>query len=404
MPLRPLRRPALFRPRELPARQQDGLIALFVILIGLAIYLTGMHRLLAGPDPFGLWVRLLELAALGGLVFLRRWVPGGLLLATGVLVTDLVLGPSLPVVVVYTDFLYAATVYGTRRTGRVLIGVTAAATLTVLLGAVAASVEWRMAVLASLGILPFLLVPVWWGANVRQHRDAAATERAHAAQLSKIAELDQRAAVAEERARMARDLHDVIAGHLSAIALQSEAALSMADDPKMSRAVLEAVRENSVSALDEMRAMIGLLRAASGTGGEDYETTAPARLAELSRLVESARATGMEVTVDSTVDTGAELPAAVDLTAYRIAQEALTNAIKHAPGGRVLVQLRREGGLLTVEVGNELRATAARTGGTGHGLASMAERARAVGGTLSAGPSGSGWLVRAELPLAKGRT
>jgi signal transduction histidine kinase len=70
----------------------------------------------------------------------------------------------------------------------------------------------------------------------------------------------------------------------------------------------------------------------------------------------------------------------------------------------VLVQLRREGGLLTVEVGNELRATAARTGGTGHGLASMAERARAVGGTLSAGPSGSGWLVRAELPLAKGRT
>ncbi|SEP35826.1 Signal transduction histidine kinase [Amycolatopsis saalfeldensis] len=404
MPLRPLRRPALFRPRELPARQQDGLIALFIVLIGLAIYLTGMHRLLPGPDPFGLWVRLLELAALGGLAFLRRWVPGGLLLATGVLVTDLVLGPSLPVVVVYTDFLYAATVYGTRRTTRVLIGVTAAATLSVLVGAVAASVEWRMAVLASLGILPFLLVPVWWGANVRQHRDAAATERAHAAQLSKIAELDQRAAVAEERARMARDLHDVIAGHLSAIALQSEAALSMADDPKMSRAVLEAVRENSVSALEEMRAMIGLLRAASGTGGPDYETTAPARLAELSRLVESARATGMEVTVDSTVDTGAGLPAAVDLTAYRIAQEALTNAVKHAPGGRVLVQLRREGGLLTVEVGNELRTAAARTGGTGNGLASMAERARAVGGTLSAGPSGPGWLVRAELPLAEGRT
>ncbi|WP_425425288.1 sensor histidine kinase [Amycolatopsis saalfeldensis] len=402
--MRPLRRPALFRPRELPARQQDGLIALFIVLIGLAIYLTGMHRLLPGPDPFGLWVRLLELAALGGLAFLRRWVPGGLLLATGVLVTDLVLGPSLPVVVVYTDFLYAATVYGTRRTTRVLIGVTAAATLSVLVGAVAASVEWRMAVLASLGILPFLLVPVWWGANVRQHRDAAATERAHAAQLSKIAELDQRAAVAEERARMARDLHDVIAGHLSAIALQSEAALSMADDPKMSRAVLEAVRENSVSALEEMRAMIGLLRAASGTGGPDYETTAPARLAELSRLVESARATGMEVTVDSTVDTGAGLPAAVDLTAYRIAQEALTNAVKHAPGGRVLVQLRREGGLLTVEVGNELRTAAARTGGTGNGLASMAERARAVGGTLSAGPSGPGWLVRAELPLAEGRT
>jgi signal transduction histidine kinase len=402
VPLRLVRRPALLRPRELPARQQDGLIALFIVLVGLAIYLTGMHRLLPGPDPFGLWVRLLELAALGGLAFLRRWVPGGLILATGVLVADLFLGPSLPVVVVYTDFLYSATLYGSRRISRVLIGVAAAATLTVLIAAVAASVQVRVAVLASLGILPFLLVPVWWGANVRQHRDATATERAHAAHLSKIAELDRRAAVAEERARMARDLHDVIAGHLSAIALQSEAALSMADDPKMSRAVLEAVRENSVSALDEMRAMIVLLRA--GTGEQEYETTAPARLAELSRLVESARATGMEVTVDSTVDTGAELPAAVDLTAYRIAQEALTNAVKHAPGGRVLVHLKCERGLLTVEVGNELRTAAARTGGTGHGLASMAERASAVGGTLSAGPSGSGWLVRAELPLAKGRT
>ena len=111
----------------------------------------------------------------------------------------------------------------------------------------------------------------------------------------------------------------------------------MAEDPKMSRAVLEAVRENSVSALDEMRTMIGLLRAASEAGPEsgldEYETIAPARLAELSRLVESARATGMEVVVESTVDSSAGLPAAVDLTAYRIAQEALTNAVKHAPGG-----------------------------------------------------------------------
>ncbi|WP_328607974.1 histidine kinase [Amycolatopsis sp. NBC_00345] len=399
MPLGSLRPP---RPRELPARQQDGLIALTVLAVGLAIYLSDIYRLLPGPDPFGHWVRLLELAALCGLVFLRRWVPGGVLLATAVLAADLALGPSLPVVVVYTDFLYAATLYGSRRTSRVLIGVAAAAAVTVLVAALVAAVQWRTAVLAALGILPFLLVPVWWGANVRQHRDIAATERANAGQLAKIAELDRRAAVAAERARMARDLHDVVAGHLSAIAIQSEAALSMAADPKMSRAVLEAVRENSVSALDEMRAMIGLLRAEDGEPG--YEATAPARLAELSRLVDSARATGMDVTVDSTVDGTAELPAAVDLTAYRIAQEALTNAVKHAPGAKVQVRIRRDHGLLTVEVGNELRTAAPRAGGTGHGLASMAERASAVGGTLSAGPSGPGWLVRAELPLAKGRT
>lgn len=402
MPLRGTRAPALFKPRELPPWQQDGLIALFVFVVGLALYLTDVYRLIPGPDHFGLWVRLVELAVLCGLSFLRRWVPGGLLLATGVLAADLVLSPSLPVVAVYTDFLYAATLYGSRRMSRVMIGVAATAALGVLVAALAVSAQWRVAVIGALGILPFLLVPVWWAANVRQQRDIATTERANADQLAKIAELDRRAAVAAERARMARDLHDVIAGHLSAIAIQSEAALSMAEDPKMSRAVLEAVRENSVSALDEMRTMIGLLRAASETGDDEYETTAPARLAELSRLVESARATGMEVVVESTVDSSAGLPAAVDLTAYRIAQEALTNAVKHAPGGRVVVDLRRDGGILTVEIGNELRSAAARTGGTGHGLLSMRERASAVGGTLSAGPSGSDWVVRAELPLVEG--
>ncbi|WP_432856607.1 sensor histidine kinase [Amycolatopsis sp. CA-161197] len=400
--MRGTRAPALFKPRELPPWQQDGLIALFVLVVGLALYLTDVYRLIPGPDHFGLWVRLVELAVLCGLSFLRRWVPGGLLLATGVLAADLVLSPSLPVVAVYTDFLYAATLYGSRRMSRVMIGVAATAALGVLVAALAVSAQWRVAVIGALGILPFLLVPVWWAANVRQQRDIATTERANADQLAKIAELDRRAAVAAERARMARDLHDVIAGHLSAIAIQSEAALSMAEDPKMSRAVLEAVRENSVSALDEMRTMIGLLRAASETGDDEYETTAPARLAELSRLVESARATGMEVVVESTVDSLAGLPAAVDLTAYRIAQEALTNAVKHAPGGRVVVDLRRDGGILTVEIGNELRSAAARTGGTGHGLLSMRERASAVGGTLSAGPSGSDWVVRAELPLVEG--
>ncbi|WP_434533387.1 sensor histidine kinase [Amycolatopsis carbonis] len=404
--MRGTRAPALFKPRELPPWQQDGLIALFVFVVGLALYLTDVYRLIPGPDHFGLWVRLVELAVLCGLSFLRRWVPGGLLLATGVLAVDLVLGPSLPVVAVYTDFLYAATLYGSRRMSRVMIGVAATAALGVLVAALAVSAQWRVAVIGALGILPFLLVPVWWAANVRQQRDIASTECANADQLAKIAELDRRAAVAAERARMARDLHDVIAGHLSAIAIQSEAALSMAEDPKTSRAVLEAVRENSVSALDEMRTMIGLLRAASEAGPEsgldEYETIAPARLAELSRLVESARATGMEVVVESTVDSSAGLPAAVDLTAYRIAQEALTNAVKHAPGGRVLVDLRCDGGILTVEIGNELRSAATRTGGTGHGLLSMRERASAVGGTLSAGPSGSDWVVRAELPLVEG--
>ncbi len=378
--------------------QQNALIALAVFAGGTLVYLSGIHRLQPGGDVCPLWVRFAELAAMCATSFLRRKVPWGLLVATAVLAVDITLGPSLPIVVAYTDFLYTAMLYGSRRTNRVLIGITAAAALTVLFGFLAGS-GWRAAMLGAFSMLSFLLVPVWWGANVRQQSDIAATERANAEQLATIAVLDRQAAVAAERSRMARDLHDVIAGHLSAIAIQSEAALSMADDPKTAQAVLVAVRENSVRALEEMRAMIGLLRSESATD----EVTAPARLAELTRLVESARAAGMTVLVDSAVDDSVALPTAVDLTAYRIAQEALTNAVKHAPGGQVTVKLRVAEGALTVEISNELPGEAPRSNGTGHGLPSMRERAHAVGGTLQAGPSGPGWLVHAVLPLAEGR-
>ncbi len=392
MRLRDLRS-ALPRPRELPPWQQNGLVALAVFAGGTMLYLTGGHQLLPNGDPFPLWVRFAELGAMCLAAFLRRTVPWGLLAATGIVGVDVALGLSLPIVIAYTDFLYSAMLHGSRWTTRVLVGVTATVTLTVLFVFLAVA-GWRAAALGAFSMLSFLLVPVWWGANVRQQSDIAASERANAEQLATIAALDRRAAVAAERARMARDLHDVVAGHLSAIAIQSEAALSMADDPKTAQTVLVAVRENSVRALEEMRAMIGLLRSESA---ED-EVTAPARLAELARLVESARAAGMTVTVDSTVDE--ELPTAVDLTAYRIAQESLTNAVKHAPGGRVTVRLRVADSTLTVEIGNELLGAPTQPDSGGHGLLSMRERAHAVGGTLRAGPSGPRWLVHAELPLA----
>ncbi|MFJ7216874.1 sensor histidine kinase [Amycolatopsis sp. NPDC098790] len=383
------------RLRSRPAWQQDAVIALTTWVVGVLVYAAGVHRLLTAYDHAPLWVRLLELTALCGLELLRRWVPWALLLATAVLAVDIWLSPSLPVVIIYTDFLYAATLYGSRRTSRVLIGVAALSVVTVLAGVLLLGQGWRTAVLAAVSTLPFVLTPVWWAANVRQQRDIADAERSNAGQLAKIAELDRRAAVAAERGRMARDLHDVIAGHLSAIAIQSEAALSLSD-PKLAKTVLASVRENSVSALAEMRAMIGLLK----TEGASAETTAPARLAELSRLVESARASGLAVTVESTVDKKIPLPTAVDLTAYRIAQEALTNAVKHAPGGQVDVDIRHFDGILEVQVRNDVHHPPTATEGSGTGLLNMRERADAVGGKLTAGPSGDGWLVRAELPVS----
>ena len=333
------------------------------------------------------------LAAICALQLLRTSAPVPALLGgLAVLVVDTLLGPSVPVILVFCDLLFTATLYGSRRTSRVLVGVVGAFIVgTAVLSAVFAP-DWRMALVVNLAVSPIPLVSVWWAMNVRQQREAAEAQRARADHLARIAELDRQAAVAAERARMARDLHDVIAGHLSAIAIQSEALLSTVDgNSATARAVVKSVRENSVAALEEMRSMIGLLRAAD----QPDQLTAPARLRDLDPLLDSARAAGLRVRTE--ID-GDDVPAAVDHEAYRIVQEALTNAVKHAPGSHAEVSVRRAGAVLVVQVVNDLTGPGS-TGGPGTGLTSMRERASALGGVLDAGPRADSWRVRAELPL-----
>ncbi|WP_020671861.1 sensor histidine kinase [Amycolatopsis nigrescens] len=396
--------PSVLNFRRLGPWQQDIVIGVGTFVAGCLLYSTGLYPLFSSPDELAWW----RFAIFGGIcvaeVF-RRHRPGAALAAAAVLLgVDVANGLSAPTLVAFSDLLYAATLYGSRRLSTAMVPAAAMTTIGAVVVALLIAPDWRAGVVAAVAALPLVVVPVWWATNVRQHKMIADNERANAANLARIGELDRNAAVAEERARMARDLHDVIAGHLSAIAIQSEAVLSINDaDPATARRVLGSVRENSVQALEEMRAMIGLLRSeenrAGGDGGD--ETTAPARLAELSKLVDSARASGMRVEVSSELDESVPLPAAVDLTAYRIAQEALTNAVKHAPGTHAKVSIRHSGEILTIEVANELKAGTAEAGeDTGRGLLNMRERAMAVGGSLSAGPSEAGWLVRAVLPIS----
>jgi signal transduction histidine kinase len=383
--------------RRLPVFTQDAAVAFTTWALGLVLYASGLYPLAIESVGTPMWVRLLLLTVISVIQLFRRRIPFALIAGTVVVGVDVSLGPTVPMLLVYTDLLYAATLYGSRQTHRAMIGLAGAGTLALIVGAAVLSSDWRNALIAAFAGVPFLVVPVWWATNIRQQRDIADNERANTAQLAKISELDRHAAVSAERSRMARDLHDVIAGHLSAIAIQSEAILTMADaDPATSREVLRSVRENSVSALEEMRAMIGLLR----SDGSEDETVSPARLAQLSKLVESARISGMEVEVRLALDETRTLPAAVDLTAYRIAQEALTNAVKHAPGTRATVDIRYADGILTVEVTNELTKPAARPRpDNGMGLLNMRERANALGGSLSAGPSEGAWRVHAVLPF-----
>jgi signal transduction histidine kinase len=198
---------------------------------------------------------------------------------------------------------------------------------------------------------------------------------------------------AEERNRIARELHDVIAHSLTVSLLHiASARLAVEHEPADAvRALLEAERLGRQS-LAEVRATMGLPRAGEGTS-KSIAAPVPG-IADLARLVEQVRVAGVDVSLTIEGNVGV-LPATTGSTVYRIVQEALTNAAKHAPGSLVAVRaavLRR-----VLEVDVDSAGSPGR--GSGMGLLSMRERADAVGGTCVAGPGGTGWLVHASLPL-----
>ncbi|MEU1022470.1 histidine kinase, partial [Streptomyces sp. NPDC005904] len=242
--------------------------------------------------------------------------------------------------------------------------------------------------------------PAATGSLVRNHREAAAAARLRAEQTALLAEMDRVQAVTAERARMARELHDMVANHLSAIAIHSTAALSL-DDPATSKDALAVIRENSVEGLAEMRRLIGILRDDSG----DLEPAAAPTLDGLTALIEGARTNGLDVALeDARPPRGPELPAPVGLAAYRIVQESLTNALKHASPGRVTVRLTQEPRALKVRVTSPYDAPAGpRAPGSGAGLVGMRERTELLGGTFESGPEnshdGMAWTVSVSLPV-----
>jgi signal transduction histidine kinase len=195
---------------------------------------------------------------------------------------------------------------------------------------------------------------------------------------------------AEERNRIARDLHDVIAHTLTVSLLHvMSARLAVEHDPAdAARALAEAERLSRES-LAEVRQVAGLVRASQ-------ESPLPGA-AELPALISRFQSAGANITFAVDGDPG-QLPATVGLALYRILQEALTNVVKHAPGAPVTAQVAIASGQVTLAV--DSLGPAGNGNGTGLGLVSMRERAESLGGSCEAGPSGAGWLVRATLPLA----
>ncbi|MEU8679680.1 sensor histidine kinase [Streptomyces sp. NPDC048560] len=202
----------------------------------------------------------------------------------------------------------------------------------------------------------------------------------------------------EERLRMARELHDVLAHSISVINVQAGVGLALLDaDPEQARVALTTIKSASKEALGEVRQVLANLR----TPGDAPRAPAPG-LDRLPELVEQASGAGLSVTVE-TEGEGGTVPPGTDLAAFRIVQEALTNVVRHSGSRTARVRIAHGPGRLRLRIDDEGPATGGDAGGSGSGLIGMRERAAALGGTIEAGPRpGGGFRVSAEFPLPPG--
>ncbi|WCN80176.1 sensor histidine kinase [Micromonospora sp. LH3U1] len=376
---------------------------------GLVLYALGWQPQIRPNADAPSALFLPPLLAMCVAVGLRRVAPRtSLATGTGALVVDIALGGSLGTILIYTQVLYDACVYGPPRLWRWLLRVTIGLSLVGAVVGVLVFGQWR-GVAVGVPVVLAGLLPVLTGISVRQYRDQAAAERARAEQTARLVELDRRQAVSAERARMARELHDVVANHLSAVAIHATAVLSVPGlDRGQVESALRVIRESSVQGLTEMRQMIELLREPGTSGGSAtagdgaaMSEAVTARLAEADRLVERIRAAGLAVRV-RTDGTPGPLPVGVDLAAYRIVQESLTNALKHGTGeAELTIAYQPAEVVLTVE--NPVRRGGAGLPGAGAGLIGMRERTTLLAGRFTAGPRDGRWRVRAALPTGEGR-
>jgi signal transduction histidine kinase len=374
----------------------DGAVAVLFAIIGL-LTTSGRgdtSRTVYEPqDALGV---VLVLAASLPFVFRRRYPLSVLLFCTGAVVVNSLLGHNEGAT---PFFLWVAviTVAATCSTPKVI------------LGAVWIFVGLLVLVLSegsALGTSGFALqcavfaAIFMFGINLKNRRARidALEERARALEREK--EEEARRAVADERLHIARELHDVVAHSMGVIAVQASVGEHVIDaDPVEAKRALAAISDVSRTTLTEIRRLLGVLRAADNDeGGAPAYAPAPG-LADLDRLVRELADAGLPVTVHAD-GTRVELPRGVDLTAYRIVQEALTNVLKHAGPAAAQVCVHYSPGALGLEVVDDGRGVNGRADGqAGHGLVGMRERVAVYGGTLECGPrAGGGFRVAVTLP------
>ena len=296
--------------------------------------------------------------------------------------------------------LYAISVYGDVRLSRIALGIGGLGVL-MATSRYWANSDWKQQVtmMVALGALVF---GVWaFGERRRTRGLYVAQLEERAAQLERDRDREAKLAVGNERTRIAREIHDVVAHGLSIMIVQADGGLYAADQsPDAAKKALATIGDTGRASLTEMRKMLGLLKQDEQHDLDPNQPRPQPGVSSLPELIDNVREAGLNVTYDVTGEPR-DLPALLGLTAYRIVQEGLTNTLKHAgPGARTSVTLDFGREMLTVVVTDDGRgAGVAPSADPGHGLVGMRQRASVSGGTVSAGPkAGGGYEVIARLP------
>ncbi|MFD0734975.1 sensor histidine kinase [Planotetraspora mira] len=393
---------AWIRARPLIA---DALLAVLLAVVSLiALFSQSRAEHMPAPGPLAVaFVLLINLP-----LAWRRAYPLGINLAIGA-ASAAYGATALPDLVTPVPLAGVVAVYGVAawcgRRASMIVGVLTAISIVVITVLPATDSDFLDFTFGAL-----LLGSAWvLGDSARIRRVHTADLEARAIWLARERDFEARRAVTAERARIARELHDVVAHHVSMMVVQAEAGPVAAEhDARGSVRAFDTIAETGRRALVEMRRLLSVLR--EETDGPEPALVPQPGVAELPDLVEQVRQAGLPATLDIE---GEPVPlyAGVDLSAYRIVQEALTNAVKHAGKVPVRVHLRYSGQELRIEVRDDGHAAGAARAGRddggpngGNGLIGMRERAHLFGGELTAGPDPEGgFTVRARLPLESTR-
>lgn len=367
----------------------DARTAAIILAVGLVAIAVGITGEVSVVGTVSQWWHAVPLVVGCLAVTVQERLPRtALVVGVGCLVVDSLQAWSLGTVLVAWEVLFTAAlrhpwpwVHWLRR---------AAIGTAVVLMVATAIVAQDLRTVANVGLLAFAVLgtPLWWGVDVRRQADLARLVEESSAH-------DRERAVQAERARMARDLHDAVAGDLASIALHAEAGLRQTADDHPAHESLGSIRRSGLRAMGELSTMIALLRRDAGD-----EVVAAAGLDGLADLVAHAESSGLRVHVERR--TPDVLPLAVDQAAYRILQEAFTNAARHGGAGEVVVRLAADDGDLEIEMVNRPDDPngVADAAGSGLGLVTMRERAEGLGGAFKTGRHDGAWRVHARIPLA----